>query len=81
MVSQPGRMAEERKETVAGNLMYSRIMHYDLAGRLVRITEGDNTVENNTYEGNRLIEKRTYYFGIDPGFDPCYGNYLNVYTY
>jgi len=30
---------------------------------------------------NKLIEKRTYYFGIYPGFDVCHGNYIYRYEY
>lgn len=72
---------EERKETVAGSVMYIHIFQYDSENKLTRIFEGENIIEENFYDGNRLIEKRTYYFGIDPGFDVCYGNYIYKYEY
>lgn len=43
---------------------------------LVGVREGDNVIEKNDYNGNQLIGKRTYYFGIDPGYDICYGTYI-----
>lgn len=72
---------EERKETAAGNVIYIRTYHYDSENRLVKIIEAGNIIEENDYFENRLIEKRTYYFGIDPGFDVCYGNYIYKYEY
>jgi len=72
---------EEKKETAAGNLIYLRTFHYDSKNRLIKITEDENIIEENDYNENKLIEKRTYYFGIDPGFDVCYGNYIYRYEY
>jgi len=72
---------EEKKETAAGSVMYIHIFQYDSENKLTRIFEGENIIEENFYDGNRLIEKRTYYFGIDPGFDICYGNYIYKYEY
>jgi hypothetical protein len=43
--------------------------------------EENNIIEENDYIDNRLNEKRTYYFGIDPGYDVCYGNYIYRYEY
>ncbi|HJZ39146.1 MAG TPA: hypothetical protein VJ203_02135 [Bacteroidales bacterium] len=72
---------EEKKVTAAGAIIYIRIFQYDFRDRLTRITEGEHTIEVNTYLGNKLTEKKTYYFGIDPGFDVCYGNYIYKYEY
>ena len=72
---------EERKETALGNIIFIKNFEYDSKGILVKIIEDDNVVEENFYDGNKLIEKRTYYFGIDPGFDICYGNYIFKYDY
>lgn len=72
---------EEKKETAAGSVMYIHIFQYDSENRLISIIEGENTIEKNFYDENKLIEKRTYYFGIDPGFDVCYGNYIYKYEY
>ncbi len=72
---------EEEKETVAGKNIYLRFFEYDSMKRLVRIAEDENTIEENFYTDNKLIERKTYYFGIDPGYDPCYGNYIYKFEY
>ncbi len=74
-------MIEEKKETKVGGLIYLKTYEYDSQGRLVKIQDEENTIEENDYVDNELIEKRTYYFGIDPGFDVCYGNYIYRYEY
>jgi len=74
-------LTEEIKETAAGTVIYERFYHYDSKRRPIKITENDKAIEENKYVGNRLVEKRTFYFGIDPGFDVCYGNYLYRYEY
>ncbi len=72
---------EEKKETSQGGIIFIKLFKYDSKGRLDKVIEDDNVLEENFYEGNKLIEKRTYYFGIDPGFDICYGNYIYKYDY
>ncbi len=74
-------LTEEKKETKAGSLMYLKTYKYDSQNRLVQIQDGENIIEENDYIDKKLIEKRTYYFGIDPGFDVCYGNYIYRYEY
>jgi len=74
-------LIEEKKETKVGGLIYLKTYEYDSQGRLVKIQDEENTIEENDYVDNELIEKRTYYFGIDPGFDVCYGNYIYRYEY
>jgi YD repeat-containing protein len=64
-----------------GEILYLRRFEYDDNGRLLRIIENDQVVEENTYDGNRLTEKWTYYFGIDPGASFCLGNYIYRYEY
>jgi len=76
-----GLKIEGKKETAAGNLIYLRAFHYDSKNRLIKINEDGNIIEENDYIENKLTEKRTYYFGIDPGFDVCYGNYIYRYEY
>ena len=61
--------------------MYIETYHYDSENRLTTIIEDENIIEENFYDGKKLIEKRTYYYGIDPGFDVCYGNYIYRYEY
>jgi hypothetical protein len=74
-------LIEEIKETAAGNVMYIKTFHYDSENRLITIIEDENIIEENFYDGEKLIEKRTYYYGPDPGFDVCYGNYIYRYEY
>lgn len=74
-------LTEEKKETRLGGLMYLKTYHYDSQNRLTQIRDQENVVEESDYNGNRLIEKREYYFGIDPGYFPCQGNYVYRYEY
>ena len=74
-------LLEERTENKDGDLIYRKIYQYDAQNRLVVVREGENVIEENEYVGNQLIKKRTYYFGIDPGYDICYGNYIYHYQY
>ncbi|PIB31228.1 hypothetical protein [Maribacter sp. 4G9] len=71
----------EIKETKSGNVLYSKEYFYDTKSRLIQIKDGENTIEENDYDNDKLIEKRTFYFGIDPGFDICLGNYIYKYQY
>ncbi|WP_192350777.1 hypothetical protein [Algoriphagus sp. Y33] len=74
-------LIEEKKETNVGGLMYLKTYTYDSQNRLIQIRDRENIIEENDYNDKKLIEKRTYYFGIDPGFDVCYGNYIYRYEY
>ena len=72
---------EERKVTAAGSLMYVRTFQYNSENQLITIIEDGNIIETNFYNQNKLTEKRTYYFGIDPGFYLCDGNFIYRYEY
>jgi uncharacterized protein YcfL len=74
-------LIEEKRETSVGSLMYLKTYKYDSQNRLIQIKDGKNIIEKNYYFNKKLIEKRTYYFGIDPGYDICYGNYIIRYKY
>ena len=75
-------LIEERLETYFGELISIKKYHYDAKNRPTEIFDGEGRlIEENIYSGNRLMEKRTYYFGIDPGFYPGYGNYVYKYVY
>lgn len=74
-------LIEEKKETKVGRLIYLKTYIYDSQNRLIQIRDGENIIEENDYIDNKLIEKRTYYFGIDPWYDICYGNYVYRYEY
>jgi hypothetical protein len=70
-----------KKETVGGILMNDMKFFYDEKSRLTSVTDFDKIVESNLYDGLKLIEKRVFYHGIDPGFSPCNGNYIYMYEY
>ncbi len=74
-------LIEEKKETKIGGLIYLKTYKYDSQNRLIKIQDGENIIEENDFLDKRLIEKRTYYFGTDPGSDVCYGNYIYRYEY
>lgn len=72
---------EEKKQTSGGNNIYTRSFEYDSEGRLTKVIEDGNIIEQNTYDGNKLIEKRTMYYGIDPGFSACGGSFTYKFEY
>jgi hypothetical protein len=72
---------EEKNQTASGNILYTRTFAYDSESRLVKIIENGNVIEQNDYDGNKLLEKRINYFGIDPGYSACNGNFLYKYNY
>lgn len=74
-------LTEERKETKVGGLMYLKTYTYDLQNRLIQIRDRKNIIVENDYDGKKLIEKRKYYFGIDPCYSPCCGNFIYRYEY
>ncbi|MCM4154321.1 hypothetical protein DHD05_22280 [Arenibacter sp. N53] len=74
-------LIEEKKETKVGGLIYLKTYEYDSENRLSKIKDGDNIIEVNDYVGKKLIEKREYYFGIDPCYAACCGNYIYKYEY
>jgi len=74
-------LKEEKKETKVGGLMYLKTYSYDSQSRLIQIRDEENIVEENAYDGKKLLEKREYYFGIDPGYFSCQGNYMYRYEY
>lgn len=76
-----GLLIEEQKETKSGGLIYQKSFEYDSQNRLVIIRDGENIIEENKYTENKLLEKRTNYFGIDPGFEVCGGNYIYKFEY
>jgi uncharacterized protein YcfL len=77
----PNFLVREKKETVHGSLLYSKTYLYDNRNRLVKVQDREKIIEENKYTGNRLTEKKIYYFGIDPGYYFCNGNYIYTYTY
>ncbi len=57
------------------------IYYYDEKGLLTMKREDENIIEKNTYSNGKLVERWTYYFGIDPCFSPCCGQYITKYEY
>ena len=76
-----GRLATVKRILVTGKTQFFREYSYTRNGLLDEITEDGNTIEKNYYEHGKLIEKHTWYFGIDPGFFSCNGNYILKYGY
>ena len=54
---------------------------YDDNGLLINKREKEKLIENNIYNNGRLVERWTYYFGIDPCYSPCCGQYFTKYEY
>ncbi len=74
-------LIEEIKENKVGGLIYLKTYMYDSQNRLIKIKDGENSIEENDYIDNKLIERRAYYFGIDPCFAPCCGNFVYRFEY
>ena len=76
-----GRLNEEKRIILTGKTSYVKKYFYTPNGFIDEITKDGNVVEKNFYELGRLIEKHTFYYGIDPGFSPCGGNFIYKYEY
>ena len=76
-----GLLSSEKIESFDGTVQHEKSYLYDEEDNLLKIIEDGNVVEENIYEEHQLMEKRLYYFGIDPGFDMCLGNYIYKYEY
>lgn len=74
-------LKREVKETREGNNIYTRKYCYDGQKRLESIIEDREVIEEYIYEGNRLVRKNEWYYGIDPGYSSCNGNYITLYEY
>lgn len=57
------------------------VYEYDANGLLITKTENGKVIEKNSYFNGQLIERWSYYFGIDPGYSPCYNNFIVKYEY
>jgi hypothetical protein len=77
-----GRLHEEKRIIRTGKTSYVKKYFYTAKGFIDEITQDGNVVEKNFYELNRLTEKHTFYYGIDPGYYyPCGGNIIYKYEY
>lgn len=76
-----GRLVEEKRIIRTGETSYIKTFTYTSEGFPDEIISGENVIEKNYYENNKLTEKHTFYFGIDPGFSACNGNFIYRYSY
>jgi hypothetical protein len=76
-----GRLYEEKRIIKTGKTSFVKKYFYTTKGFIDEITKDGKVVEKNFYELDRLIEKQTFYYGIDPGFSPCSGNFIYKYEY
>lgn len=76
-----GRLHEEKRIIRTGKTSFVKKYFYTAKGFIDEITEDGKVVEKNFYELDRLTEKHTFYYGIDPGFSPCGGNIIFKYEY
>lgn len=76
-----GRLHEEKRIILTGKTSYVKKYFYTPDGFIDEIIKDGNVVEKNFYELGKLIEKHTFYYGIDPGFSPCGGNFIYKYEY
>lgn len=76
-----GRLVEEKRIIRTGATGYIKTFSYTTDGFPDETIQDGNVIEKNFYEEGKLIEKHTFYFGIDPGFSACYGNYIYRYSY
>lgn len=74
-------LIEEKKETRDGGLIYLKSFEYDFQNRLIKVIDAKYIAEEYLYIDNKLMEKRINYFGIDPGFSACLGNFIFSYEY
>ncbi len=75
------KLSTEKRILSSGKTGYFREYTYTSEGLLDEIIQDGNIIEKNFYENGKLIEKDTWYFGFDPGFSPCGGNYIHKYEY
>jgi hypothetical protein len=76
-----GRLVEEKRIIRTGETDYVKTFTYTNEGFPDETIQDGNVIEKNFYEQGKLIEKHTFYFGIDPGFSVCYGNLIYRYSY
>jgi hypothetical protein len=76
-----GRLHEEKRIILTGKTSYVKKYFYTPDGFIDEIIKDGNVVEKNFYELGKLIEKHTFYYGIDPRFSPCGGNLIYKYEY
>ena len=76
-----GKLVEEKRVIITGETSYVIKYFYNHDGTPDKTIKDGNVIEKNFYENGKLSEKHTFYFGIDPGFSQCLGNYIYQYNY
>ncbi|MBK6283190.1 MAG: hypothetical protein IPF54_11540 [Draconibacterium sp.] len=76
-----GILVEEKRIIRTGATSYIKTFSYTTDGFPDETIQDGNVIEKNFYEDGKLIERHTFYFGIDPGFSACNGNFIYRYSY
>jgi hypothetical protein len=76
-----GKLSEEERIIQTGKVSYHKDYFYNKDGTLDYVVQDGNIIEKNTFENSRLVEKHTWYYGIDPCFSQCCGNIIYRYEY
>jgi|WetSurMetagenome_2_1015567.scaffolds.fasta_scaffold175328_2 hypothetical protein len=76
-----GKLSEEERILQTGKVSYHKDYFYNKDGMLDYVVQDGNIIEKNTFENSRLVEKQTWYYGIDPCFSQCCGNFICKYEY
>ncbi len=76
-----GILIEEKRIIRTGATSYIKTFSYTPDGFPDETIQDGNVIEKNFYKEGKLIEKHIFYFGIDPGFSACNGNFIYRYSY
>jgi len=76
-----GKLVEEKRIIITGEPGYVKTYTYTADGLPNETIQDGDVIEKNYYERGKLTEKHTFYFGIDPGFSVCNGNFIYRYSY
>jgi hypothetical protein len=74
---------KEKKFASDNSLTFTTDYIYE-NGKLSKVNgyqDSINFTEEYIYQRNALIEMKRNYYGIDPGFSPCLGNFTFYYEY
>lgn len=74
-----GKLHEKKRIIITGKTSYVKKFFYTAKGFIDEITQDGKVAEKKFYELGRITEKHTFYYGIDPGFSPCGGNFIYKY--
>jgi len=75
------RLYTEKRIIRTGEVSFIKKYFYTKEGFPDKTIKDGNTIEKYFYDDGKLVEKHTWYFGIDPGFSACGGNLIYKYKY